>query len=221
MRYVVVDLEWNPIAKEQKEIRQICKNEIIQFGAVVLDEKYQEIGNFSSLVKPEYNKKIERKIEKLTGIKTEQVESAPVFHDALHMFLQWCLNYPGQLQILQWSKNDLLQIQKEMQLKQYMPDAEEERLLVDWQDFQEEYDAKLGVDRNLSLSAAVMYAGLDFQGSAHDALWDARNTGDLLRILRDEVSCKKALGSVIEAFQPKPIGTTLGDLFNFSAFAIE
>lgn len=43
MKYIVVDLEMNPIQSKLKQERKICKNEIIQIGAVCLNEDYDEI----------------------------------------------------------------------------------------------------------------------------------------------------------------------------------
>ena len=54
MKYIVIDLEMNKIARSS-EARKICKSEIIEIGAVMLDENLQEIGNFRTYVKPEYN----------------------------------------------------------------------------------------------------------------------------------------------------------------------
>ena len=39
MKYIVVDLEMNPIAKSYKEQRKQCRKEIIQIGAVALDRQ--------------------------------------------------------------------------------------------------------------------------------------------------------------------------------------
>ena len=86
MKYVVIDLEMNPIASIYKTERTTCKFEVIEIGAVLLDEAYQEIGSFVTLVKPYFNSRIEKRYEKLTGIKTEMIESAPCFEDALDMF---------------------------------------------------------------------------------------------------------------------------------------
>ena len=80
MKYVVVDLEMNPLSKEYVEERKQCRSEVIQIGAVALDERYQEIGSFKTLVKPQYNSVIVPKIKKLTGITTSMVQEAPVFH---------------------------------------------------------------------------------------------------------------------------------------------
>ena len=54
MKHIVIDLEMNKIARSS-EARKICKSEIIEIGAVMLDENLQEIGNFRTYVKPEYN----------------------------------------------------------------------------------------------------------------------------------------------------------------------
>lgn len=61
MKYVVIDLEMNPIATVHTAEREYCKLEVIEIGAVLLDEKYQEIGSFVTLVKPRFNSRIEKR----------------------------------------------------------------------------------------------------------------------------------------------------------------
>ena len=39
MKYIFLDLEMNPVKREFKEVRKCCSREIIEFGAVMLDEK--------------------------------------------------------------------------------------------------------------------------------------------------------------------------------------
>lgn len=90
MKHIVVDLEMNTLAKQFKEEKSICGSEIIQIGAVLLDENYQEIGSFHTLVRPQYNNRIEKRIERLTGIKTEMVQNSPVFEEAIQQFFSWC-----------------------------------------------------------------------------------------------------------------------------------
>ena len=48
----------------------------------MLDENLQEIGNFRTYVKPEYNDKIAAEIRNLTGITDAMVANAPVFREA-------------------------------------------------------------------------------------------------------------------------------------------
>ena len=89
MKYVVIDLEMNEINKKS-EVRDICKNEIIEIGAVMLDEGMKEVDFFKTYVKPEYNG-ITNKISKLTGITDSTVLMAPKFSDALKNFTRWCI----------------------------------------------------------------------------------------------------------------------------------
>lgn len=220
MKHIVVDLEMNTLAKQFKEEKSICGSEIIQIGAVLLDENYQEIGSFHTLVRPQYNNRIEKRIERLTGIRTEMVQNSPVFEEAIQQFFSWCNSQNDDILIYQWSESDCIQITKELQLKKIQLNEKNQELLQKFQDFQKEYRDTLGVPRALSLKDAVMYAGVDFQGRAHNALYDAENTAVLLRIIRDPNLCKNALEHVIEAFAPKPFGTSLGDLIHFEEFDI-
>ena len=220
MKYIIVDLEMNPIDKKYNMEREISRMEVIEIGAVALDEAYQEIGSFKTLVKPEYNDVIERRYERLTGISTKMVQEAPVFTQALHMFFSWCGSMGDEVEIFQWSDNDYRQIRKEMDLKHVALSPEEQKLFQSWKDFQEEYGKKLGVSSHLSLKNAIMYAGVDAEGTYHDALFDARNTAALFRTVRDPEACWKALGKVIRALKPEKKGTTLGDLFDFGSLEI-
>lgn len=52
MKHIVIDLEMNALDKKYAKERQICGREIIQIGAVLLDDQYQEIECFNTLVKP-------------------------------------------------------------------------------------------------------------------------------------------------------------------------
>lgn len=216
MKHIVVDLEMNGLAKEYKEERQFWGREVIEIGAVVLDDSYNEIGSFKTLVKPQYNDRITPYYSNLTGITTEMVAEAPHFEEALKTFFAWCKSLDKQVHIYQWSESDLEQIVKEVELKGIVLSNENRQLLTDWEDFQKEYGKKLNLDNAVSLKNAAMYAGVDFEGREHDALDDARNTATLLRIVRTPELCKQALEHVIDALTPSASGSTLGSMFNFA-----
>ena len=67
MKYIIVDFEMNPIAREHKVERKICRSEIIEIGAVIMDENFLVLGEFKTLVKPQFNDEIYKKYETLTG----------------------------------------------------------------------------------------------------------------------------------------------------------
>ena len=214
MNYVIVDFEMNLIAREEKEAKKICGREIIEIGAVILDEQLVVMGEFKTLVKPQYSKVIYPRYESLTGISTNMVVGAPVFNTAYEMFVNWCESYGEDYEVYAWSENDYNQLVAEMELKGYYDEAMK-KPLTRWYDFQKEYMNKLGLEKVLSLEKAVNYAGMEFQGKIHDALWDAKNTAELFAIVRDEKECNRVLNSVIDAFQTKKVTSTLGELFDF------
>ena len=217
MKYVVVDLEMNYTSRKS-EVKRNLKMETIEIGAVMLDEKLQEIASFRTYVKPEYSDGIRKKISELTGITDDMVANAPSFREALRMFTTWCLGTGDEVKIYAWSDSDYNQISGEMPAKQYeITDAERPLLENVWDDFQKEFDSYLGFERRLSLSMALDMAGVAFAGRAHDALDDARNTAELLHIFKDKDLFDKTLRLIKEAMEPKEIGDTLGDLFDFSA----
>lgn len=216
MKYIVVDLEMNSLANKYQEERALCGREVIEIGAVALDEQYQEIDSFKTFVKPQYNDEIKPYFERLTGISTEMVASAPVFEDAVREFCLWCQSIDDDLQIYQWSDSDMKQILSEMNLKKIVFEKKNQSLLSDWFDFQKEFGEKLNLTRAVSLKNAVMYAGIEFSGAEHDALDDARNTAVLLKIVRTPALCKNALEHVIDALTFTPLSSTLGSMFNFA-----
>ena len=217
MKYVVVDLEMNYTSRKS-EVKKILKMETIEIGAVMLDEKLQEIASFRTYIKPEYSDGIRKKISELTGITDDMVANAPSFREALRMFTTWCLGTGDEVKIYAWSDSDYNQISGEMLAKQYeITDAERPLLENVWDDFQKEFDSYLGFERRLSLSMALDMAGVAFTGREHDALDDARNTAELLHIFKDRDLFDKTLRLIKEAMEPKEIGDTLGDLFDFSA----
>lgn len=216
MRYVVVDLEMNKLDNHYTEEKKICNQEIIEIGAVMLDNGHQEISRFKTYVKPQYSEEIRDVITKLTGITTKMVKDAPVFEEAVKQFFGWCFSYDGECQVQAWSDSDLHQILAEIALKHYVINKEEQELIDNWMDFQNEYIVKLGLGRVVSLEKALNYAGIEFRGKQHDALDDAKNTADLFKIIRDNSLFEEHLHIVKEALESKPMVNTLGSMFDFA-----
>ncbi|MBQ7926295.1 MAG: exonuclease domain-containing protein [Lachnospiraceae bacterium] len=216
MKYIIVDLEMNSVAGEYSEERKICRSEIIEIGAVIMDERFLVLGEFKTLVKPQYNAEIYKRYETLTGISTQMVSGAPTFATAYEMFVNWCKAYDDEYEVYAWSENDYNQLVAEMALKNC---ASEENMepLKHWFDFQKEYTEKLGLERIMSLEKALDYAGVTFEGRMHDALWDAKNTAELFAIVRNEERCNAVLKTVMEVLKPKNVGGTIGEMFNFGA----
>lgn len=217
MKYIFVDFEMNPINHKNKEIYKCCTQEIIEIGAVMLNEAYQEIDSFKTYVKPEFSKEITRKCVKLTGITTKMLENAPCFHEALLDFVIWCIACEEDFEIYAWSDNDLYQLTQEMALKETEMMEEIQYMLEHWHDFQREFCDLLGLDRPISLKAAVGSIDRAFAGQLHDALWDARNTAYIYSLSKDTKAFNETMRPILELFSPKEDKCMLGDLFDLKA----
>lgn len=216
MNYIFIDFEMNPIERQYKEARQICKREIIEIGAVMLSADYKEIDAFKCYVKPTYSKSISKKYQKLTGITDDMLEDALTFKDALSVFVEWCMSKGKNFEIYAWSENDLIQLTEEMCLKQVELMDEIHYILGHWHDFQRTFCNLLGLYKPISLKTAIGAMGRKFVGQVHDALWDARNTAYIYSLSKDTDTFYQVMKPIIELLQPEEHYTCrLGELFNF------
>lgn len=206
MAWVFMDLEMKPVDKQFRRQRDICRQEVIEFGAVKLGEDMAEVDSFRRLVKPVYGA-IPPRYEQLTGIRNDDVADAEGFETVLADFAAWC----GDAEtVYAWSGSDLDQLRGEVKMKDipFSLDALAEK----WADFQKIFTRAVGLKRELSLEQAVNIAAIDFEGHQHDALWDARNTAELFRIYRDEGRFSAVIGPLREAVNPqKQTSFTLAD----------
>jgi DNA polymerase III epsilon subunit-like protein len=95
MNYMVFDLEFNQKIKAKRSaintIKPECPFEIIDIGAIKLDEELNTIATFDELIKPAIHKRLHPFIEKMTGITRESLRTAKGFHevyDDLREFLR-------------------------------------------------------------------------------------------------------------------------------------
>lgn len=103
MQFVILDLEWNT-AYSSKLSRFI--NEIIEFGAVKLNEDLEVIDSFSSLVKPKIEKKLRGRVKTLTNITNEDVAEADGFETVCERFTEWVGDIDNTV-IMSWGDMDI------------------------------------------------------------------------------------------------------------------
>ncbi len=197
MAWVFMDLEMKPVDKQFRRERDICRQEVIEFGAVKLGEDMTETDSFRALVKPVLGE-IPPRYAQLTGITNDMVAEAPDFETVLGRFAAWCEDAET---VYAWSSSDLDQLRGEVKMKGI--DFPLEALAGKWADFQKIFTRAVGLKRELSLEQAVNIANINFEGHQHDALWDARNTAELFRIYRDEGRFNAVIGPLREAVNPK------------------
>lgn len=173
-KYVIVDLEMCNVPKGIKREAYNWRNELIQIGAVVVDESLNITDEFMTLVSPEFGA-IDNFIEKLTGISRKAVQGAPKVKAALEMFVNWL---PSDAVLVSWSENDENQIRKEIEAKNILVEGLED-YLDNWVDCQKTFGEKMNAQKNYKLSEALIIADIDYDEGEHDALVDAKNTAQL------------------------------------------
>lgn len=86
MTYIIMDLEWN---NSYMKSTQKFINEIIEIGAVKLDEQLNEIDTFSELIKPVVSRKLRSRIKNLTHITNDDVKTGKPFSTVISEFEKW------------------------------------------------------------------------------------------------------------------------------------
>ena len=100
MQCVILDLEWN--SGYCKRIQGFI-NEVIEFGAVKLDEQMQIIGQFSIFVRPEITRRLNATVRELTQLTNEDLKNGATFTYAVSKFKK----FVGDSVLMSWSTADL------------------------------------------------------------------------------------------------------------------
>lgn len=211
MTKVFIDLEFCEVPKKIKREQKFCKCEIIQFGAVKLDEENRIFDRFECFVKPKYAQ-ITPFIQDLTHIETKDIANAISFEAAMDQWMDWIGE--DEVELYSWSNTDRTQIRQESTCKGYDHPRLKE-ILSHWIDFQVEFSGILQIQQNIKLEAALNGAGIRFEGSLHSALSDAENTARLYALTQDREAFEKSAKTILDLLKPKPsLSVSLGSFFS-------
>lgn len=211
MNYLVIDLEMCKVPKHYRSKKYKYANEIIQVGAVLLDEAYETIGRINQYVHPEYGV-IDHFISNLTGIQNNQVKQAPCLKDVLKHMIDWLGD--RDYKVYAWSDSDYSQLQHEIKAKE-IADSKIERFMDSdrWIDYQAVFGERFDFFRAVSLEEALICCDIDVVGRLHDGLDDAANTAKLIKTLEqneDFVLCNTREDFTTDS---ELLGFCMGDLF--------
>ena len=110
MQHIMIDLEMNKIEKQWRGKNKLS-SELIEIGAVRMDDHFEVVDTYQSYVKPEFGT-MDAVIIDLTGITDDKVKDAPGFAEAMDDFTEWI--GPGETQFYSWSMSDIRQFQHEV-----------------------------------------------------------------------------------------------------------
>lgn len=209
MKHIMIDLEMNKIEKRWDENKKLkLSSELIEIGAVKMDDKFEVIDKYQTYVSPEFGK-LDGKIIALTGITDDKLEGAPDFFHAMDDFAVWIGD--EKTTFYSWSMSDLRQFQNEAAFKGY-EGIIVKRMEKDWVDFQSEYSRLLRIEKKIKLKQAVQAADYEFTGAEHTALADAVNTAEILRLSKNPEEFERIMKPVLDLFRPTKTGNTLLDM---------
>ena len=110
--YVVFDLEWNqgdaPFVREDGKTLTF---EIVEIGAVKLNENREKIGEFSRLIKPQVHTHMHRITGKLIHLSMEDLAKGDKFQDVARDFLEFC---GEDVKFCTWGPLDLTELQRNL-----------------------------------------------------------------------------------------------------------
>lgn len=209
MNYIIFDLEWNQPYPNDISFLQRAKmpisGEIIQIGAVKLDDDLEVVDTFNILIKPQYLKKMHKKVEKLTGISSQDLQKGVSFPKAFSRFLKWC---GPQSVWLSWGADDMLQLRENLMLHGLHKES-----LPPWYDAQIIYAREINGDTHqVSVQKALISLHIDeniYEDRAHNAWYDAMFTAHICRKihLKKGIEACKSLHQArsLPLMYPKPL----------------
>jgi len=168
MKYIVFDLE----ATCEKDNRDFV-NEIIEIGAVKINEDLEIVCEFSSFVKPVLNPILTDFCKKLTTISQKDVDDSAILKEVLDKFIDWIGEEDYML--CSWGFYDKSQFMKDCELHKVQTSWLKNHISLKHQHGKKIMGAQKGVGMGKALSAA----GLNLRGTHHRGIDDARNIAQI------------------------------------------
>ena len=180
MHYVILDLEWNnTYGRKTKSFI----NEIIEIGAVMLDEELRETSRFSRLIRSQIGKKLRGSVKQLTHITNEDLDNGIPFTKALSELRLWIGNRENA--VLTWGDGDIRVL---IENCRYLNGIEIVPFLSNYTDLQAFFQSIFNTpaSRQVGLSTAAQLLGIDDEAfSHHRALDDSLLTAEIFRRIYD------------------------------------
>lgn len=115
MQYIVIDLEWNqPMSYDSHVYREVGDRlifEMIQIGAVKLNERFEVADSISIPIRPVHYVRIHPRIRRMTQLGAEELADAPTFLPAMEQFAAWC---GEDYTLLTWGCDDVSVLKQNM-----------------------------------------------------------------------------------------------------------
>ncbi len=173
MKYIVVDLEWNQALSSKSPVFNRLplhlRGEIIEIGAVMLNDDFTLGDEFSIDIKPVYFKKMHYKVKKITGFDADRLSRGASFSEAYERFHAWC---GDDVTFITWGCDDQAILEQNIIIHDLFWEW-----IKGWVNLQVIYNIQTASGKTQkSLATAMEHFGIEQTRTAHDALGDAYNT---------------------------------------------
>lgn len=180
MNYIILDMEWNQGYPGSKvfigDTRRQLSGEIIQIGAVKLDDSFTVVDTYQRLIRPVFYRKMHFKVQELTGITRDELHDAKPFTEVLPDFLNWC---GEQHEFLIWGSDDISILRQNIEINKFSGYD-----IHAWYNLQIIYNVQYKSEhKQVALSTACETLGIDTKLQLHDALNDALYTAEVCKKL--------------------------------------
>lgn len=179
--YIVFDLEWNQSAGGKGSSISDFPFEIIEIGAVKLNENFEMVDEFHRLICPQVYTQMHYAISEVTHMSMEELkENGETFPVAADAFLSWCREETEDVVYCTWGSMDLTELQRNIRyygMKDPFPKP------LYYYDVQKLYGIFCKEGDRVSLDSAIEETGLLEDRPFHRALDDAWYTGKIFEKL--------------------------------------
>jgi 3'-5' exoribonuclease 1 len=165
MKYIIFDLEatcWD--TKEQ------MPNEIIEIGAVCIDEQKQIVSTFGSFIKPIVHPILSTFCTELTTITQDMIQDAPHFPEVVGKFQDWINSFGDDYWLCSWGFYDKSQFKKDCELHNL-----DTKWLKKHISIKHQHGKMIGIEKGIGMNMALERENLTLEGTHHRGIDDAKN----------------------------------------------
>ncbi len=181
MNYIVLDLEWNQGNSGTEPECPGLPFEIIDIGAIKVNEEGVMISEFNEIVRPTVYQELNYITSKLIHMQMKELQRGDCFPEVAGRFLDWC---GEDYMFCTWGTQDLTELQRNMQFHEMLPLSDGPIAYLDVQKlFSIAYE-----DRKIrrSLEYAVDYLDIEKDIPFHRAFSDAYYTAKVLASIENK-----------------------------------
>lgn len=109
MNYILLDLEWNQCPTGKQDENPALPFEIVEIGAIKLNDAREDIGHFSELIRPTLYTRLHFRTQEMLHIPAAELNRARLFPEVFADFIAWC---GEDYRFCTWGSMDLTELQR-------------------------------------------------------------------------------------------------------------